>query len=169
MGLYGPTIKLIIDGAAGKAWGVRLKVFNNMAFKTHFKRAYTERHVLTKRKPTDDALLKLWKEIALIKARNFCEYPGCIKSEYLNVHHIYSRNRRSVRYDPDNAIVLCAGHHTLNNDSAHKSPDFKETIIAAGVRTREFWNRLEMRAKSPAKLDLNLVKLDLLNELKKLS
>lgn len=140
-----------------------------MARQTYFKKAYIERYVLTQRKPTDSVLLKLWKEIALKRARNFCEYPSCIKSEHLNVHHIYSRNRKSVRYDPDNAIVLCAGHHTLNNDSAHKSPDFKETIISAGVRTREFWNRLEMRAKSPAKLDLNLVKLDLLNELKKLN
>jgi len=66
-------------------------------------------------------------------------------------------------------LCLCSGHHSLNTDSAHKDPFFILRIIERGIRTKEFLERLERRAKSPAKLDLNLVKLDLENELRKLS
>ena len=118
------------------------------------------------KRPTDKELLKLWREVVLKKAGNKCEYPGCNKTEYLNAHHIHSKSKRSVRYDPDNGIILCAGHHTLNNNSAHKDPDFKDIIIQAGVRTKEFFDKLRLRAFAPAKLDLNAVKLDLLNQLK---
>jgi hypothetical protein len=64
-------------------------------------------------------------------------------------------------------LLLCSGHHSLNLDSAHKDPFFIGRIIDGGVRDWAFMTKLERRAKSPAKLDLNAVFLDLENELKK--
>lgn len=59
---------------------------------------------------------------------NKCLYCG--KTTYLNSHHIFSRSNRSVRWELNNGITLCSGHHTLNSDfSAHKTPaDFIEWI-----------------------------------------
>ena len=119
------------------------------------------------KKQLEKDLLGMWQEIVKLKAGYRCEYPNCNKTDYLNAHHIHSRSKKSTRYDPDNGIALCSGHHSLNANSAHKDPDFKDTIIAAGVRSREFFIKLSLRANTPAKLDLNLVKVDLENELRK--
>jgi hypothetical protein len=118
------------------------------------------------KKPSDKELLGLWRELAILKADNKCEYPFCNKKDYLNVHHIYSRSHKSVRYDPDNSIVLCPFHHSLGTDSAHKSPNFLRILVEHYVRSQDFLDKLERRAKSPAKLDLNLEKLSLQSKLK---
>lgn len=123
--------------------------------------------IIKTKKQLEKECMNLWQKIVKLRAGNKCEFPCCNKTEYLNAHHIYSRSRRSVRYDIDNGICLCAGHHSLNNDSAHKNPDFKETIIKNKVRTKNFWDILERKAKIPAKLDLKLELLYLKNELKK--
>ncbi|MDP2763194.1 MAG: hypothetical protein Q8O27_01615 [Enterobacteriaceae bacterium] len=118
-------------------------------------------------RPTKQELDKLWRECVLLKYGKKCEYPLCNKVEFLNVHHIYSRSRMSTRWEIDNAIILCSGHHSLNNDSAHKDPDFKDILIKNDVRTKEFFDKLRFRAFQPAKLDLNAIKIYLLNELKR--
>jgi hypothetical protein len=48
----------------------------------------------------------------------------------------------TMRYNLDAGIALCAFHHTLSGLSAHKDPDFKQTLIAGGVRTADFFDRL---------------------------
>jgi hypothetical protein len=118
-------------------------------------------------RPSDKELLKLWREIALLRAKGKCEYPFCQKTEHLNAHHIYTRSHKSVRYEVDNCLILCAGHHSLNTNSAHKDPDFLNILVATGVRSKKFFEDLRVRAFTPAKLDLNGVKLYLQNELKK--
>ncbi|TET08093.1 MAG: hypothetical protein E3J83_04255 [Candidatus Atribacteria bacterium] len=81
----------------------------------------------TTRRKLRDQLDKLWAEIVKKRAGNKCEY--CRKTTYLNTHHIFSRSNLSVRWDLDNGVCLCAGHHTLSNNSAHKSPaEFIEWI-----------------------------------------
>jgi hypothetical protein len=119
------------------------------------------------KRPSEKLLMNRWQELVKTRANFKCEYPGCQKTAYLNAHHIYSKSHRSTCFDPDNGMCLCSGCHSLNNHSAHKDPDFKDRIIESGVRSKEFYTMLERRAKSPAKLDLNLVLLDLENELKK--
>jgi len=116
---------------------------------------------------SEKRLMGLWQEIVKKRAGYRCEYANCRKTEHLNAHHIYSKSRRSTRYDPDNGICLCASHHSLGNDSAHKNPNFKDIIIKGGVRSQEFWEKLERRAYTPQKLDKNLTYLDLINELSK--
>lgn len=119
------------------------------------------------RKKSEKDLLNLWQELIKLRAGYKCEYPNCPKTEYLNAHHIYSRIHKSTKFDPDNGMCLCSGHHSLTSLSAHHDPDFKDIIIKSGVRTAELYQKIKMRAFTPAKLDLNLIRLDLENELKK--
>jgi len=91
-------------------------VFKRKPWRKACKKAKTERRKLR------DQLDKLWSEIVKQRAANVCEYKACSKTTYLNAHHIFSRSNLSVRWDLDNGICLCSGHHTLTNNSAHKSP-----------------------------------------------
>jgi 5-methylcytosine-specific restriction endonuclease McrA len=94
-------------------------------------------------KLTDKKLLKLWRNAALERAGYKCEFPDCnIKYSQLHAHHIYHRSHVSLRYVLENAIILCPHHHTLGSLSAHKNPDFKDHLVATGVRTEEFFDRL---------------------------
>jgi len=60
---------------------------------------------------------KIWKKIALYRADNRCEKCGEIG---VNVHHIIPKSRcRALRWDVDNALVLCPRDHTMGRVSAH--------------------------------------------------
>ena len=76
----------------------------------------------TTRRKLRDQLDKLWAEIVKQRANDVCEKHFCNKTTYLNAHHIFGRSNLSVRWDLDNGVALCSGHHTLNTWSAHKSP-----------------------------------------------
>ena len=136
----------------------KLNKLNGSCFKTKKKDT---------RKKSENELMDLWQKIIKSRAGYKCEYPNCYKTDYLNAHHIYSRIHKSTKFDPDNGMCLCSGHHTLTSLSAHHDPDFKDIIIKAGVRTAELYQKIKMRAFTPAKLDLKLVRLDLENEMKK--
>lgn len=62
---------------------------------------------------------KLWKELARKRAGNKCEL--CQNPHVqLNVHHIVNKSRcRLLRWDLQNALVLCPKHHTMGDISAH--------------------------------------------------
>ena len=58
-----------------------------------------------------------------IKERDGYKCVYCGSKDYLNSHHIYSRNNLSTRFDLDNGITLCAKHHTFSKEfSAHQTP-----------------------------------------------
>jgi DNA-binding transcriptional regulator YiaG len=48
-----------------------------------------------------------------------CRYTDCNQTKYLNSHHIVKRQFKSLRWDIDNGITLCVGHHTFGQDAAH--------------------------------------------------
>lgn len=85
-----------------------------------------------KKKPTRKQQTKFFDKIRsdLVKIRAWykCEY--CWKTTYLNSHHIFTRNNYSTRFDLDNWICLCTGHHTFNPYfSAHRTPtEFTERV-----------------------------------------
>jgi len=62
----------------------------------------------------------VWSELVKKKAGMKCEVCG--KTRNLNSHHIFSRAKKSVRWDVLNGICLCVGHHIGNEFSAHKTP-----------------------------------------------
>lgn len=98
-----------------------------------------------KQTPDTSTLDTLWSEIIKLRAGNKCEYCG--KTTYLNSHHIFSRSNMSVRWDLENGVCLCAGHHMLSNFSAHKSPlEFAEWLRE--TRGEEWYTKLRKLAKS---------------------
>ncbi len=94
---------------------------------------YSKQKQLGKKKISVKKLQKhldsLWSE--KVKQRDGFACVVCGKKEYLNSHHIYSRTSFSTRWDLNNGITLCSGHHTLKSDfSAHKTPtEFVEFLI----------------------------------------
>jgi len=62
----------------------------------------------------------LWSECVKIRDWYKCAYCG--KKEHLNSHHLFTRSRKSTRWDIDNGISLCSWHHTLSSTfSAHQT------------------------------------------------
>src|SRR3990167_5758747 len=68
----------------------------------------------------------------IIWARQVRERDGkcvvCGKNNFLNAHHLFGRGNYNTRFNLENGVTLCAGHHTFRNDfSAHKTPkDFRD-------------------------------------------
>ena len=68
-------------------------------------------------------LLVVWAKIAKIQQGNKCQICG--STEYLNAHHLIPKEKKdsALRYDLQNAIVLCPRHHKYSYDlSPHKNP-----------------------------------------------
>lgn len=101
-----------------------------------------------KKKPTRKQQMKFFDKIRsdLVKVRAWykCEY--CWKTTYLNSHHIFTRNNYSTRFDLDNWICLCTGHHTFNpHFSAHRTPtEFTERVKE--YRWQERYDSLKYKA-----------------------
>ena len=102
----------------------------------------SRKSLITKfRKGTTDAL---WSDVIKLLAKEKCEYCG--KTEHLNSHHIFSRSNLAVRWDVDNGICLCVGHHIFGNFSAHKAPiDFIEWL--KDKRGLSWYERLRIKAR----------------------
>jgi len=105
-----------------------------------------------------------WSKLVKTIAEDRCEYCG--RPDRLNSHHIFSRSKRSTRWDIDNGVCLCAGHHTLLNWSAHKAPiEFIEWIREQ--RGETWYQRLRLKANQTVRPDYNLEKLYLEKKMKK--
>ena len=96
-------------------------------------------------KKLDDAWSKAVKERDGWK----CCYCGTDKN--LNSHHIYSRSKKSTRWELDNGITLCVSHHTFNSGfSAHKTPlEFIEWLT--DLKGQDFIDGLRLKANTPQK------------------
>jgi len=61
----------------------------------------------------------------------------CGETHLANCHHIIPREFASLRFNPNNGIVLCPQHHRLTKWSAHVNPVWfvrkLEAIIDSGV------------------------------------
>jgi hypothetical protein len=102
---------------------------------------------------------KLWREASLLRYGARCEYCG--RTDKLNVHHIFSRAKKSVRWDTDNACILCPLHHCLSSDfSAHLTGMLFYDFIV-NLRGQDWYKRLRLRADSIVKPDFKLIELDL--------
>lgn len=109
--------------------------------KTNWKKACKK--AKTTRRRLRDQLDKLWATIIKQRAGNICEYPDCNKM-YLNSHHIFGKRNMATRFDLENGICLCSGHHTLNTFSAHQSPAFEDWIKKHIGKER--YRRIEARS-----------------------
>ena len=117
---------------------------------------------MKKLKGIDGKLDEAWSLAVKHKAGWKCEVCG--KKSPLNSHHIYSRSNISVRWDLENGICLCVGHHTFGKFSAHLSP-VEFTYWLEEYKGKEFMEMLMRKAHSTLKLT-KPEKEQLYNELK---
>lgn len=73
------------------------------------------------------SILNIWAKAVKAKAGYKCEYCG--SKNYLVSHHIFSIRHSNTKWDIDNGICLCVGHHVFKTFSAHQSPEFILWII----------------------------------------
>ena len=91
----------------------------------------------------------LWANLVKLIAGEKCEYCG--KADHLNSHHIFSRSNMALRWDTQNGICLCAGHHVLSNFSAHKAPlEFAEWLKE--TRGESWYQTLVTKSRTIVKL-----------------
>jgi hypothetical protein len=87
-----------------------------------------------------------WSKEVKVRDGYRCVYCG--STEYLNAHHIFSRNNLTTRFDLDNGITLCAKHHTFSNEfSAHKTPT-EFTYWLEKLKGKEFMENLGQKARN---------------------
>jgi 5-methylcytosine-specific restriction endonuclease McrA len=103
-------------------------------------KAWRERPA-AKNKSADTTWAKAVKERDGFK----CVYCGSDKN--LNSHHLFSRRHQGLRWDLENGITLCAGHHNFSTEfSAHKTPlEFAEWVKE--LKGDEWYQRLLVKAK----------------------
>jgi predicted restriction endonuclease len=78
----------------------------------------------TDKKKLEKELDDLWHQAVLKRDCYRCRICG--SKDRLQTHHIFSRIRKTTRWDMDNGITLCAGHHYL----AHRDPEkFRRFVI----------------------------------------
>jgi len=78
---------------------------------------------MKKLKGVDGKLDTAWSLLVKLRAGMKCEINHCTHKPTLNSHHIFSRKNRSTRWDVNNGICLCVGHHTMSSKkSAHGNP-----------------------------------------------
>jgi len=106
---------------------------------------------------------KLWAEAIRLRDKR-CQI--CSRENTLNTHHIVGRRNHSVRWDLENGITLCAGCHTLKQDSAHQNPLWFNNWLEE-KKGKKFVDELRIRSQLINKPDYNAVKLYLENEIKK--
>jgi hypothetical protein len=125
---------------------------------------------MKKLKGVDGKLDDAWSLLVKLRAGMSCEVPYCNKT-VLNSHHIYSRSKRSTRWDIKNGICLCVGHHTFSSKfSAHKTVlEFVEFLI--DYKGQAFIDRLRIKANTTSKLhqfEKEILLAELNKEIKKL-
>lgn len=71
---------------------------------------------------------RIWRDTVLARDGCRCQYPGCIETQKLQVHHIRRfADIKYLRYELFNGITLCAKHHQsiANNERFYETAFFK--------------------------------------------
>ena len=94
--------------------------------------------------PHDRKLLKLWREAAMLRAGEKCAL--CPNTDRLNCHHYFGRKNRQLRWDIDNAVILCYTHHVGGKYSAHNDPEwFRERMLY--IRGQEWLDKIKVKSR----------------------
>lgn len=96
----------------------------------------------------------LWSKV--VRQVWSCTYCG--SRDNLNAHHIFSRHNKSVRWDLENWICLCAKHHVFSDEfSAHKTPT-EFTYWLEEQYSKEWLENLWRKARSIWTTDSDFLK-----------
>lgn len=118
---------------------------------------YPVKKTSTPRRYLEIKLDDLWRKAVKIKWGFKCAVCGT--DENLESHHIFPRGNKGVRWDLDFGICLCVFHHTLDNKSAHLSPEWFKGFLIELLGQNEY-DRLSRKAKKViwlSKQDLELL------------
>lgn len=81
----------------------------------------------------------------------------------LHCAHIFTRSKKSTRFDPENAVALCYGCHSFLDRNPLEKYDWYIKNFS-----QEKFDRLRLRSNIPGKPDVALHKIWLTQELNKL-
>lgn len=81
-----------------------------------------------------------WSATVKERAGGVCEMCG--KADRLQAHHVFTRSIKATRWNPDNGVCLCAGHHY----NAHIRPEaFRDWIT--GKRGQEWFDKIKLTSR----------------------
>lgn len=104
---------------------------------------------------------RLCREVVFKRDGNRCR--RCGKETHLQWCHIFSRRYLSLRWNPLNSLVLCAGCHLWQHHNPLESSRWVEQAIGPFAADRL---RLAMQFRGPRKVDKAAIRLALEAELK---
>lgn len=96
----------------------------------------------------------LWSHKVRDAYDNKCAICGQV--EYLNAHHIESRDNPSLRFKVENGIAVCPTHHKFGRDSAHEGPIwFYQWLLMNRPKTIDFIlkHRMDETKENPEYLE----------------
>lgn len=103
----------------------------------------------------------LWARAVKARAGFKCEVANCLHTD-LQAHHIFSRQHWGIRFDLENGICLCGGHHIFFPTSAHKDA----IGFAAFIKTKRNIPYLESKRGNRSKHDYQAIALYLQSKIK---
>lgn len=121
---------------------------------------------IKQKKGVDKLLDKAWSKLVKLRAGMKCEIDGCKHKPTLNSHHIFSRKNASTRWDVDNGICLCVGHHTMSSKFSAHGNSIAFTYWLEEYKGSDFIDELSDKAHSVKKW-FKFEKEELLEELNK--
>jgi len=74
----------------------------------------------------------------------------------LHCSHFHGRGKKSTRFDPENAVALCYGCHQHFHANPLEHTDWYKKRIG-----KESFDRLTLRANTPQKVDVKLIRIGL--------
>ncbi len=90
-----------------------------------------------------------------------CKKHLGIKSRGLHCAHCFSRGKKTVRFDRDNACALCYGCHRFLDHHPLEKTEFFINLLGLG----EF-QKLDYRAHQPKKIDIEAIERNLKKKIK---
>jgi len=90
-----------------------------------------------------------------------CRRPNCMRGQ-LQWAHVYSRRYKWLRWDLDNSMILCAGHHLEWHERPLEAAEWWEKELGP-----ERYRSLVQRAARPSKVNLVAVRAYLTEERKR--
>ena len=118
------------------------------------------------KKGVDGKLDKAWSKLVKLRAGMKCEIQGCTHKPTLNSHHIFSRKNAATRWDVNNGICLCVGHHTMSSKFSAHGNSIAFTYWLEEYKGSDFIDELSTKAHSVKKW-FKFEKEELLEELNK--
>ena len=120
----------------GKKKQAALDAAGTKAYSTLKRKKPKKKSTGRKQAPTTKQVDKLWSLVVRQRALYECELWGCGNMQcgsVMDAHHIFPRKHISTRWDLDNGLCLCKGHHLFyvhGNNGCAAADDIREVIGA---------------------------------------